>query len=648
MFRLFIPFIIAILTPIIITGCGADLPVRPVEREEIKEPKEKVAEYQPLSDLITAYDGGDYSSVMNSPPVENLSLSEQTLQKFLHLGAQFYVEPIAITENQFTEIDPQYLPPQRQLEYQLFYATFLRLSDAGSALQQLNRPAVSSIVLPDHPELFANFYRLRAEVYNQMGSILEAVNDYITREQFITGKEQVAANQITLWMLLSHIPHEELDNIILGESGLTLRGWADLIAITRELTRYPDEFSEQISLWKRRYPIHPAQEELINDLLERSQKLILKPKQIAILLPLSGTYAKAAAALRDGILTSYLADPHKDEVTLRFYDTAGKPKFIETVFQQAVNDGAEFILGPLNKKVVQQLISIGADYSIPTLTLNLTGEINKEGSYQFSLSPEGEAINAANRAWHEGYSRISMLLPENQRGKRMAQAFQKQWAAYGGTIANIAYYNPKLNDFATPIKSMLDISRSESRRKALRRTIGERFEFTPRRRDDIELIFLSAQPRQARIIKPQLRFHHASDIPVMASSHLYTGKPDRQLDRDMDGILFEDMPWNIRQSEFSKANSYLNAKYSGQLKRLVAMGIDSYQIIPLLPILDAYPNEFYQGESGQLSLNYSNQIERKLPWSQFKQGTPRPVKDFVYTEPTIVEKDEQIDETTIQ
>jgi len=592
--------------------------------------------------LQSAYDAGDYNSVAKMPRVDNLPPKEQALSNLLLLNSQMKILPAAVTEKQFIEINPELLPLPYQLEYQLSYATFLKASNPDKALLLLKRPSISSNSVREKPELFARFYRLRAEIEIQMGLSVEAANDYIKREQFVFGESQIAANQTALWMLLSHLPQEILDGIILGEQSSTLQGWADLIAITRELTRFPDELSEQVELWKKRYSEHPAQEKLISDLLDRSRKLVLNPKQIAILIPLSGSYAKAGAALRDGILASYLSDSHKTEITLRFYDTAGNPDLIESLYQKAINDGAEFVLGPLNKKVIQRLTTISRNYSVPMLNLNLTEGSTQENTYQFSLSPENEAINVANRAWHEGYSRISILLPENSLGRRMSLAFRKQWEAYGGTIASSAYYNPKLNDFATPIKSLLDINRSELRRKRLRATIREKFEFTPRRREDIELIFLSAQPRQARIIKPQLRFHHAANLPVIATSYLYTGKTDRKLDRDMNGVLFGDMPWNIRQSEFSKRSKHLNKKYSGQLKRLVAMGIDSYQIIPLLPILNAYPHELYRGESGQLSINEAHHIKRLLSWSKFKGGVPRPVKDIVYVEPTATEKLDEV------
>ncbi|MCW8825588.1 MAG: penicillin-binding protein activator, partial [Gammaproteobacteria bacterium] len=338
MLRLLLP-IIAILT--LISGCGGDAQIR------TDDGKKLTGETLNISEVVAAYDSGDYSSVINAPRIENLSLPEQTLHQFLNLSAQLKTDPLSITENQFTEIDPSLLPLQRQLEYQLNYATFLKMSDPGKALQTLSHPVISSNALRDSPNLFANFYRLRAEINSQMTFNVDAANDYIKREQFLVGDSQIAANQITLWMLLSHLPQEELDGIILGRSSSTLQGWADLIAITRELTRFPDEFSNQLSLWKRRYPEHTAQASLVDDLLERSRNLVLNPKQIAILLPLSGSYAKAAGALRDGIVASYLADPHKDEITLRFYDTAGNPEFIETIFQKAINDGAEFIVGPL-------------------------------------------------------------------------------------------------------------------------------------------------------------------------------------------------------------------------------------------------------------------------------------------------------------
>ena len=611
---------------VLLSGCGGGAPTRPGSGAVLN-----------LSELVAAYDMGDYNSVIGAPSVVNLSPREQTLQDFIHLSAQLHTDLLVVTEAQFVAIDLKRLPLRYRLEYQLNYATFIKRIDAGRALQMLSRPAVSTNTLKDYPNLFAKFFRLRAEINNQMGLNTEAANDYIRREQFLKSEDQIAANQATLWILLSQLSQERLDNIILGTGNRRLQGWADLIAITRQLTRYPDELTGQVTLWKRRYREHPAQEKLIADLLKRSHELTLKPKNIAVLLPLSGSYAKAASALKDGILASYLADSHRHEISLSFYDTAGNPDTIEAILQKSIADGAEFIIGPLSKKVVQEMNDSDDSRAIPTLNLNLTNNTSHDNLYQFSLSPEGEATNAANRAWHEGYSRISMLLPENSLGKRMSNAFRKQWEAYGGSIANISYYDPKLNDFATPIKAMLDIDNSENRRRALRSALGNKFEYTPRPREDIELIFLSAQSRQARIIKPQLRFHHAGKIPVIATSHLYSGKPDRRLDRDMDGILFEDMPWNIRQTRFSDAHSHLHKKYSGQLKRLVAMGIDSYQIIPLLPVLSAYPNEQYMGESGQLSVDKSNRIARKLFWSQFNKGIPRPVKDFIYVEPPTAE-----------
>jgi hypothetical protein len=346
---------------------------------------------------------------------------------------------------------------------------------------------------------------------------------------------------------------------------------------------------------------------------------------------MTSKYQKAAIAIRDGILAAYYEDPQRSEISLRFYDTYGDVTVGKNVYRQAIEEGAEFILGPLDKDVANAILQSDITQH-PTLALNL-GDNPHDNFYMFSLLPEDEAIAAAEKAWSQGYLKTSLLLPDSSLGLRLASSFKKFWLAKGGDVVSEAYYNAKKNDFAIPIKAMLDIDDSEKRRSLVQSIIGEKAEFTPRRREDIELIFISAFPRQARLIKPQLRFHQASDLPVIATSHLYTGSADKDKDRDMNGILFGDMPWLLTPNANDyQASTRLHDIYQGQLQRLVAMGLDAYELIQILPWLSEYPGESYQGQSGLLNIR-DQQISRHLTWAQFRRGVPKLVRERIDIEP---------------
>jgi outer membrane PBP1 activator LpoA protein len=171
---------------------------------------------------------------------------------------------------------------------------------------------------------------------------------------------------------------------------------------------------------------------------------------------------------------------------------------------------------------------------------------------------------------------------------------------------------------------LLNINDSERRERRVRQLLRDSLEFIPRRRQDIDFVFLAASPRQARLIRPQMKFHHASDLPLLATSHLYDGKKNRAQDRDMDDILFCDMPWTLNapssRQELKQQYSEEFRPHAGQLQRLLAMGIDAYQLVPLLPVLESHPYERYRGETGNLRVTEGRRIGRRLQWARFERG----------------------------
>ena len=188
----------------------------------------------------------------------------------------------------------------------------------------------------------------------------------------------------------------------------------------------------------------------------------------------------------------------------------------------------------------------------------------------------------------------------------------------GGVVSNSIVYQEELHDFSDVIKSMLNIDQSEVRKKEISRTIGRKVEFTPRRRQDIDMIFMAALPRQAKQIPLQITYHYGHDIPVYSTAHIVANYHNSRKNIDMDGVRFFDMPFLLGHTEntISQNSRYPNALY----QRLFAMGVDSYQLAPYVNYLYQNPSESFAGDSGQITIDYNGHIIRHSPWATFDQG----------------------------
>jgi len=141
------------------------------------------------------------------------------------------------------------------------------------------------------------------------------------------------------------------------------------------------------------------------------------------------------------------------------------------------------------------------------------------------------------------------------------------------------------------------------------------------RRQDVDFIFLAATPQQAQQIKPTLAYQYAGDVPVYATSHLFSGSMSAAQYRDLDGIRFCETPWLLDAND--PLRQQVNSQWpqaGGSLGRLYAMGVDAFRLAPRLDQLKTLPDSRVEGLSGNLSLNAAQRVERRLPWAQFSNG----------------------------
>ena len=159
-----------------------------------------------------------------------------------------------------------------------------------------------------------------------------------------------------------------------------------------------------------------------------------------------------------------------------------------------------------------------------------------------------------------------------------------------------------------------------SRAAELKRIIGSSFEFTPQRRQDIDVVVLIANSSQARQINPSLAFFYADDLPVYGTSLTYQTGDNRINNIDLNGIRFCDIPWKLAPSDdFQDRVQALWPESAEQLSSIFALGIDAYNVLPRLKQLRDLPDSAFFGGTGKLTMQSQNLV-RELMWGQFSNG----------------------------
>lgn len=501
-----------------------------------------------------------------------------------------------------------------------------------------NRTAIKYLAgkIPKHTpaDLKREIFYLRAEAYSRSSRYLDAAHSRIMLSPLIEDDIVARHNTSLIWReLLENSSRALQQSFGKYKRNTDYNSWVSLALIVKLSEKKPDTMQEKLEKWESKYSNHPIPATIISSLYAQAKDLSFKPTNIALLLPLSGAYSKPATSILDGFMSAYYNRQNKQyQPLITVYDTADTTQYSspKKSYEAAVNDGADFIIGPLNKQFVNQL-GKKSSVDVTTLTLNYseTKPPYAKGLFQFGLSPEDEARQIAEKAWLNGHNQAITLVPEGEWGARILQAFEENWRELGGLILETQTYPAQKNDFSPQIKNLLNIDESTSRHLALRRLLVERIYAEPRRRQDADFVFMVALPRQARLIRPQMKFHYASNLPLYATSHIYSGQVNRNADRDMDGIFFCDMPWLLDTTKqirpIKKQLRKLWPERSVQYTRFFALGYDAFNLSPRLGLMNSYQHESHNGQTGLLQLTDSGRIFRQLKCGKFKNGLARPM-----------------------
>ena len=343
---------------------------------------------------------------------------------------------------------------------------------------------------------------------------------------------------------------------------------------------------------------------------------------IALILPLSGPLLSTAEAIRDGFLTAYLKAGNR--MPVRLYDSGNSNESAVAAYQQAMREGAGFVIGPLRKESVMAMAAQG-QMPVSVLALNYLDESVRTPAnlFQFGLAPEDEARAVAEQAAAQGDRRAIALVPQTEWGDRVLAALDQRLRELGGAVIKSARYKPGAVDYSDGIQDLMNLQASQSRHNALTAIIGEKSEFEPRRRDDADFIFMAARPSEAHMIWPQFRFYRATGLPIYATSLVYNGSADNELN----GVRFCDMPLML-QADGTWAN--FRSEVAGlpglQVQpRLFALGYDAYNLFALIQNGRMQTGSPFPSATGALVMKANGAIGRTLACAQFRDGGIKPL-----------------------
>lgn len=461
---------------------------------------------------------------------------------------------------------------------------------AGQLLDEIQLPREASLTLRE-----------------RQGRALGEVDEPLAAAKALLGVQAATDREDlndAIWAQLSRLDHRELDALSDAGDDLT-EGWIALAERVRSSGSDIQGLFARLDDWRERYRGHPAARRLPADVTALRELRGQRVDHIAVLLPESGPLSSIAEATRQGIRTHHLAGVESG-AQLSFLDSSSGD--MEALYQEAAARGAQVVIGPLDKDVVSRLEQRDR-VPMPTLALNYgRGERNDaKGLFQYGLSAEDEARQAAQRAYGDGHRLASLMVPGNDWGRRVGNAFKQTWRELGGEIANDVHYNPGMPATASA-------KRAASNPKP-------------------DMLFLLALPEYARQVPPNLDYAYRGDLPIYATSHLFEGRLQPRLDADLNDVMFADIPWQIPDAAVGgvEALPYLDSyrelrdESNSTMFRLMAMGVDAYELALRMPQLQAIGGTELFGATGTLSARSDGRIQRRLPWARFVDGVPQPV-----------------------
>jgi len=610
------------------TGNVATVEDRRIEQQPLDRSPNNADRPYTEGDRATPLEGRDYQlenqiehRIERAEHFRRLADNQQDLSEAVDAAlssAEFYIQANDSERalNSVRDLDPSTFTIVQSSRYQIViaYVEYAR-QQYQSALDRLYA-LLGTLGAEETNQQRVDALLLSSFCHQALGEYDLAITNLIERESLLYGAARAETSRY-IGQVINSLSIDERQRVIDNSSNATVRNRFEqsLYGRVGEQSTRPSQFDQ----WRGDQPI--STKNIIGE-----QWTPGAPKSIAVLLPLSSRFNKAAQAVLDGIKYQHSLNESSYRPILRLYDIGDNPTQVSRYYAAARQSGADLIIGPLGKDYANQLSNSTQSYAsnqgVNGFTILLGGDLPlNQNQARLSMGPEHQGRIVAERALKHGFVNAALLIPDSDTGMRTARAFSAEWLKNGGKLSKSVSYSPKQFDHSTELKQLFDINQSEYRHKLLSSALGFRPKFAAYRRDDIEFIFMISDNNTGRILRPQINFFSGTSMPVLASSSVYNGIQDPTNNVDLDRTSFPVMPWVLRSDEV--------APYAGQLNMLFAMGSDAYRVAANFQSMRSQPDLAMQGNMGLLNFERSGNIFYQPVWAQFNEGQAEPENELI-------------------
>ncbi|MDZ4869547.1 MAG: penicillin-binding protein activator [Alphaproteobacteria bacterium] len=178
--------------------------------------------------------------------------------------------------------------------------------------------------------------------------------------------------------------------------------------------------------------------------------------RIAMLLPLShpskDTRAVAQALLDAAQMAMF--DMGARSMVLVPRDTGPTPETAAAAANDAIDKGAELILGPLLANDVKAVAPVARARNVPVVAFSTDRAVAGDGVFLLSFMPQQEVSRVVSYAASQGRSKFAALVPATPYGQRVEEVFRNSVMQSGREVVVVQSYAPNPQALEPAVKAI--------------------------------------------------------------------------------------------------------------------------------------------------------------------------------------------------
>lgn len=163
--------------------------------------------------------------------------------------------------------------------------------------------------------------------------------------------------------------------------------------------------------------------------------------KVGLILPLSapGNAGLVAQSMKNSAELA-ITEFNSPNIQLLVKDDGGTSLGAQQAAQQALDEGAEIILGPLFAQSVQAVGGVARSRNVPVIAFSTDTSVATRGVNLLSFLPESDVNRIVNYAFANGKKSFAALVQDNAYGQVIEAAFREAVARRGGRVVAMQRY----------------------------------------------------------------------------------------------------------------------------------------------------------------------------------------------------------------